>query len=1099
MDSDTYSMHDRRCDTLSTMTRRFFLLLTIIFGLFVWTDVGAAESSRTVILDDSTEKIDLYLHMEMLKDYERKWSINDVTSEEFSQKFLLPEEIHQRPGFFETVNWLRFEVENRSNERDWLFEIAFPLVYELEIYAEVEGKMVLIFEGGAVTHPFDERDIHHRHFVVDLDIPPGEREKFYAMAIGGGDVHPPILIWDKNKFIEKTEMEFVLLGVFYGIVIVMIFYNLFLYFSLRMRSYLYYVLVILFTLLGKLSINGTGFQYFWSDYPIWNLNAAAFFVPIASIFVLIFSRSFLNIDYYIPRFKYIVYGLIALNASVVLTLLYSHYTALYMMVFSCFLTFASVLIASVLSWVRGARQARFYVAGWVIFLTGVFITILERASALPYSSFTEYAGQGALAIEVVLLSLALADKINIMRKEKDIAEEKARESQKLAIENLQRADELKDEFLAVTSHELRTPLYGIIGIAETLRDGIAGQVSEEMKKQLSMVIMSGQRLTHLVNDILDFSKIKYDSLKLDLKLVDVKAIVEIVIAMSKLSLEKKGIVLVQNISTSLPIIWADENRLQQILHNIIDNAIKYTDEGRIVISVYSEDAEVIIEVTDTGKGMTEDQLDVIFEPFQQGEMSTSRQFNGVGLGLNIAKRLVDLHKGKIEVTSKLGVGSTFKIVLPIHQGIEVDKDTIPRVEQLRYSTVNTAFIKPESQNSLSVNDETKAKVLVVDDEVVNLQVLVNQLTLNNYDVYTAQNGEEVFSIVKDHDIDLIILDIMMPGMSGYEVCRKLRKSYSLMDLPILMLTAKNQVRDKMLSFEAGANDYLVKPCDRQELLSRVKTLVQVKKLNEELVLMNTHLEDKVQERTAKLNIAHENLQKMVEQRRQLLANIAHELGTPLTLIHNYIQSIQKGLIDIDDKHYQKLVADKVNVLNRLIDDLFDLSRLESGKISLEIRKYRVNEWLEQVYYKSEFAVTQSNRKFSYSKIPVELENFTSYIDKERVDQLFSNLISNAIENTKVGSGEIKMNVKLLDNDQLLIQVSDNGSGIAKEDLPYIFERFYSKNTSTGENFGTGLGLAITKQIVESHNGKIRVESKLNEGTTFYIMLPIVYELGRSAQ
>lgn len=1092
-------MHDRRCDTLSTMTRRFFLLLTIIFGLFVWTDVGAAESSRTVILDDSTEKIDLYLHMEMLKDYERKWSINDVTSEEFSQKFLLPEEIHQRPGFFETVNWLRFEVENRSNERDWLFEIAFPLVYELEIYAEVEGKMVLIFEGGAVTHPFDERDIHHRHFVVDLDIPPGEREKFYAMAIGGGDVHPPILIWDKNKFIEKTEMEFVLLGVFYGIVIVMIFYNLFLYFSLRMRSYLYYVLVILFTLLGKLSINGTGFQYFWSDYPIWNLNAAAFFVPIASIFVLIFSRSFLNIDYYIPRFKYIVYGLIALNASVVLTLLYSHYTALYMMVFSCFLTFASVLIASVLSWVRGARQARFYVAGWVIFLTGVFITILERASALPYSSFTEYAGQGALAIEVVLLSLALADKINIMRKEKDIAEEKARESQKLAIENLQRADELKDEFLAVTSHELRTPLYGIIGIAETLRDGIAGQVSEEMKKQLSMVIMSGQRLTHLVNDILDFSKIKYDSLKLDLKLVDVKAIVEIVIAMSKLSLEKKGIVLVQNISTSLPIIWADENRLQQILHNIIDNAIKYTDEGRIVISVYSEDAEVIIEVTDTGKGMTEDQLDVIFEPFQQGEMSTSRQFNGVGLGLNIAKRLVDLHKGKIEVTSKLGVGSTFKIVLPIHQGIEVDKDTIPRVEQLRYSTVNTAFIKPESQNSLSVNDETKAKVLVVDDEVVNLQVLVNQLTLNNYDVYTAQNGEEVFSIVKDHDIDLIILDIMMPGMSGYEVCRKLRKSYSLMDLPILMLTAKNQVRDKMLSFEAGANDYLVKPCDRQELLSRVKTLVQVKKLNEELVLMNTHLEDKVQERTAKLNIAHENLQKMVEQRRQLLANIAHELGTPLTLIHNYIQSIQKGLIDIDDKHYQKLVADKVNVLNRLIDDLFDLSRLESGKISLEIRKYRVNEWLEQVYYKSEFAVTQSNRKFSYSKIPVELENFTSYIDKERVDQLFSNLISNAIENTKVGSGEIKMNVKLLDNDQLLIQVSDNGSGIAKEDLPYIFERFYSKNTSTGENFGTGLGLAITKQIVESHNGKIRVESKLNEGTTFYIMLPIVYELGRSAQ
>ena len=559
-----------------------------------------------------------------------------------------------------------------------------------------------------------------------------------------------------------------------------------------------------------------------------------------------------------------------------------------MMVFACFFTFASVLIASVIAWRRGARQARFYIVGWVIFLTGVFITIMERAAILPYTLITEYAGQAALTIEVVLLSLALADKINIMREEKDLAEAKAKESQELAIKNLKQADELKDEFLAVTSHELRTPLYGMIGIAETLRDGIAGPVPEEMKKQLSMIITSGQRLTHLVNDILDLSKMKHDSLTLDLKLVDVKAIIEMVTAMSKPSLVNKNLDFVLKIAPGLPYVRADENRLQQILHNIIDNAIKYTDEGKITISVYSKGEEIVIEVTDTGKGISRKQMQTIFEPFQQGEKSSSRQFDGVGIGLNIVKRLVDLHNGKIEVNSKLGLGSTFTIKLPIDQAYIQETKSKDSVKQFQFPKISPKFTKPEPQHSLLEQGEWKAKILIVDDEVINLQVLMNQLSLNNYDILTASDGREVLSLVKEHHVDLVILDIMMPGMPGYEVCHKLRESYSLMDLPILMLTAKNQVQDKMLSFEAGANDYLVKPCDRQELLARVKTLVQVKKLNEQLVQMNLHLEDKVKERTAKLNVAHENLQKMLEQRRQLLADIDHELWTPVTLIRNYI-------------------------------------------------------------------------------------------------------------------------------------------------------------------------------------------------------------------
>src|SRR5690625_2747975 len=231
------------------------------------------------------------------------------------------------------------------------------------------------------------------------------------------------------------------------------------------------------------------------------------------------------------------------------------------MVIAAFSIFLFVLAVAIICLKRGARQARFYIAGWLIFLTGVSVTILERTVILPFTIITEYAGQITLTIEVVLLSLALADKIKIMRQEKELAEKKAQENQELAIQNLKKADELKDEFLAITSHELRTPLYGMIGIAESLRDGIAGKITNNMYRQLSMIMTSGQRLTHLVNEILDFSKLKYESLKLDFQPVDLKSVVDIVVAISTPLLHNKQIRLINNVNRYLPPVREDKNHL----------------------------------------------------------------------------------------------------------------------------------------------------------------------------------------------------------------------------------------------------------------------------------------------------------------------------------------------------------------------------------------------------------------------------------------------------------------------------------------------------------------------------------------------------------
>lgn len=1099
--------------------RRSLICLIIAFSfslLLSWPIEARGYQVQPLVLGETTERMDVYPAIEMLKDRSLQYTAREVTSEPFSGQFLSADEIEQKTGFFETATWIRFNIVNESNRKQWLLEFAFPLIHEIRLYIEDESGVTELHRGGA-NYPFGIREIEHRHFVYELAIEPGESQTYYALATGGGDLHPPINIWQKEAFIGRTAQEATLLGVFYGIVLVMIVYNLFLYISLRMRSYLYYVAAITCTLMGKVSINGLGFQYLWPDQPMWNKLATTFWVSLACIFILMFTRIFLEADQHVPSFRKWTYGLITLN-SLVLAILFvslysgqvSYYWAQTAMVLASLFTFVTVLITAFMCLKRGARQARFYIAGWLIFLTGVSITILQRSVVLPYSMLTEYAGQAALTAEVVLLSLALADKINIIRREKEIAERQALESQAESIRNLEIADEMKDEFLAVTSHELRTPLYGMIGIAESLQDGIAGKASSPMKEQLSLIIESGRRLTHLLNDIIDLSKLKHSSQELHLKPVDVKGVADLVCAVSMPLVKDKPIRLLNHLDYALPRVWADENRLQQILYNLIGNAIKYTDEGEIVISAQQVASGLAIEVSDTGRGIPQDQLDTIFYPFQQGDDSLDTRMGGAGMGLSIAKRLVELHEGRLEVTSQVGEGSTFRVTIPMHHGQEREDREAGQWQATSNETEITPVTLAEPTGaarteqltlvSLPANTtKNRPRVLVADDEFINVQVLMNQLVLEGYEVLTVFQGDDVFNKLDEEEIDLLILDIMMPKMSGYEVCQRLRQTYSLMELPILMLTAKNQLQDKLAAFAVGANDYLVKPCEKQELLSRVRTLVRTKKLNQELTEMNLHLEDKVQERTRALEVVNRDLQKANEKlltlsasRSDLLANIAHELGSPVTLVHGYVQSLREGLIASDDDHYQQLVLDKINVLSRLIDDLFDLSKLEAGQVSLNKVQIRLDDWMAKVYALCEFAISQGGRRYGRNDSSPAFEQFICELDSQRMDQVFTNLISNAVKHTVTGSGEIAVEATLSETNQLTIKVKDNGVGIPEEELPYIFERFYKvqQTSSRFEPNGTGLGLAIVKQIVEGHQGKVWAESRVNEGTSICFTLPV---------
>ncbi|MEN6328126.1 MAG: ATP-binding protein [Syntrophomonas sp.] len=401
----------------------------------------------------------------------------------------------------------------------------------------------------------------------------------------------------------------------------------------------------------------------------------------------------------------------------------------------------------------------------------------------------------------------LADSLN---KERDLTE------------RLSRLDELKDEFLANTSHELKTPLNAIINISDGLLNQSEGKLNQNQEEYLRLITASGRRLANLINDILDFSKVKHGYIKLNFARVDLRDVAIRVITLFKYLQASEAVSVLMDIPEDLPAVYGDSDRIIQILHNLIENALKFTPEGYVKISARAAGDYIKVTVEDTGIGIPEDKYEVIFIAYEQLEDSAASRYGGIGLGLPITKKLIELHDGKINVYSYYGQGTVFDFTLPVLKDQEAG-----RLPQTRPDFPGEAQIINETK--LHNKNHSGASILVVDDNHANLQAV--SIILNNagYNVITTSSAREALNIIRNnHRLCLVILDVMMPEMSGYELCREIRTSKSLFDLPVLMLTVKTAVHDLVAGFDAGANDYLSKPFEAGELTARVGTLVQLK-------------------------------------------------------------------------------------------------------------------------------------------------------------------------------------------------------------------------------------------------------------------------------
>jgi two-component system, sensor histidine kinase ChiS len=403
-------------------------------------------------------------------------------------------------------------------------------------------------------------------------------------------------------------------------------------------------------------------------------------------------------------------------------------------------------------------------------------------------------------------------------------------------EHLTRIDRLKDEFLANTSHELRTPLNGIIGVAESLMDGLAGPQDEQTRTNLALIVSSGKRLSHLVDEILDFKKLTYHSLQLNQQTVDIRTLAQLVCTLCKPLIGPRDLVLENRITENTPYVKGDSNRIQQILYNLVGNAIKFTHQGSVTVNAVVSGDALEISVADTGIGIEGEKLLSIFQPFEQLETSNIREQGGTGLGLAVTRKLVELHGGELKVDSTPDRGSRFYFTIPL-----ADEDakpiSTPVIEEHTIDDAEQSIIGQPLTNIKTQAKDTGYKILVVDDEPVNLRVVSSILTIHGHQVIEAQDGKTALELIRKEQFDLAILDVMMPKISGYDVCREIRRTLSPIDLPVLMLSARNQTRDIIAGLDAGANDYIAKPIDKNVLLARVDTLLmllEVSKARKEL-------------------------------------------------------------------------------------------------------------------------------------------------------------------------------------------------------------------------------------------------------------------------
>lgn len=588
-------------------------------------------------------------------------------------------------GFTQSAYWFRLRVDNQQAKVvDRLLHVHSALLAQIDVYLVVDGKPLQHFSAGSRL-PFRERAIAHRYPVFPLALPAATTADIYLRVWGGAGMQVPLSLWSERDFWIHEQTVLAWDFAYYGLMGVMVLYNLILAWGTRDDTYLYYVIFTAGIGLFQMILHGSAYQLLWPFAPEWNYKSMAVFIPLTNSLASLFIIRFLRIhQQFVLAFRLLLIQLACAPVLVVACLLIPFERVLPYSIFFVLSSAVVIAVVSVQGWRARDQDARYFLVAWLIFIVGCIALALNKMGVLPYEWCSENMMQIGSALETILLSLALTARINRMREEWLSLEREQLKSQELSMQAEQSLLEAKyeskakSEFLAVMSHEIRTPMNGVLGVVELLCDTA---LNEKQNELVETIQSSGKLLLNVINDILDFSKIESGKLEFENIAFNVRQLVEETIRFQLPAARQKGLLVATFVDPAIAdVLYSDPSRIKQILYNLMSNAIKFTDSGHLFLRVRLLQQTGLkgmlrVEVLDSGIGMTREQKERLFQPFSQADRSTSRRFGGTGLGLAISKKLVEAMGGNIGVESAPRFGSSFWFNLPFTTETDTDEES----------------------------------------------------------------------------------------------------------------------------------------------------------------------------------------------------------------------------------------------------------------------------------------------------------------------------------------------------------------------------------------------------------------------------------------
>ncbi len=724
-----------------------------------------------------------------------------------------------------------------------------------------------------------------------------------------------------------------------------------------------------------------------------------------------------------------------------------------------------------------------------------------------------------------------------------------------AHDELAQLDKAKSRFTANIHHELRTPLTLMLAPLEGMLAGDFGDMSVTQEEYLRTMHVNGLRLLKLINNLLDLAKVESGQLEVRRSPCQLGQLVGDVVSGARPLAEQKGIELVATLEEA-PLLFCDHEAIEKVVINLLGNALKFTESGgRIELAVSpEEDGAVHLAVIDSGVGLDPGEAERIFDRFAQADTSATRKHEGTGIGLSLAKELVEVHGGRIWAESEgPGRGTEVHVVLPRGDADAPDQEEVVRTGSGEAVALARSFGAVEAELNLEGEDPARlvemersverwkhqkhdsapadagqrqeaeglADILIVEDNA-DMRRLLTFVVGREFSVRTARNGREGLDEIRRHAPDLVLTDVMMPEMSGTELCRAIKSDPATEGLPVILVTSKAEREMKIEGLEGGADDYVTKPFHPRELLARVRSFVHLHQLQRDLAERNQELEHANRElERAMADLKEAEVQVLQSERLaavgELAAGVAHEVNNPVNFALNAmraagsvveavasaatdfarLQSVEPDTVAEELRRIAEsrkgavveeaadelrelvgIVVEGLERTHRLVGNLRDLAGLEQGGMhSVDLRRG------------VESTVRLMGHQFERAGVQIETDladDLVVHGDAGALNQVLLNLLKNSAEAMEGSSGSVRIEGRR-EGDFARIEIQDDGPGILDGLQGRLFDPFF---TTKEAGRGSGLGLAICRRIVTEHGGTIMLSSPPGEGASFVVRLPL---------